>query len=225
MLRHFDQDERQTDGSRNWDLIKSVLMRKFAHEGGRDFSFQRRSVVTNDFLKAAQRRELNTATDEDGNRCSSRAIYSRTLWWHSNRARIDELCICVGNSRVKDVSAGVLIHANVNVTKLLSLWWSKPKQSQRRRSPSCVQKSIGTWLCHWSDDIGAQNSTFVDVPHRDAGKKRRGSTGFVLGKLVGTTSSNNGNIRSQPDSVQPGRTSIHTRCFHSGGATNHNHEE
>ena len=125
--------------------------------------------------------------DEDGIRCSSRAIYSRTLWWHSNRARIDELCICVGNSRVKDVSAGVLIHANVNVTKLLSLWWSKPKQSQRRRSPSCVQKSIGTWLCHWSDDIGAQNSTNVDVPHRDVGKKRRGSTGFVLGKLAGTT--------------------------------------
>ena len=38
MLRHFDQEERQTDGSRHWDSIKSVLMRKFALEGGRDFS-------------------------------------------------------------------------------------------------------------------------------------------------------------------------------------------
>ena len=37
MLRHFDQEERQTDGSRHLDSIKSVLVRKFAHEGARDF--------------------------------------------------------------------------------------------------------------------------------------------------------------------------------------------
>ena len=37
MLRHFDQEERQTDGSRHWDSIKSALVRKFAHEGARDF--------------------------------------------------------------------------------------------------------------------------------------------------------------------------------------------
>ena len=38
MLRHFDQEERQTDGSRPWDSNKSVLMRTFAHEGAQDFS-------------------------------------------------------------------------------------------------------------------------------------------------------------------------------------------
>ena len=38
MLRHFHQDERQTDGSRHWDSIKSVLVRKFANEGARDVS-------------------------------------------------------------------------------------------------------------------------------------------------------------------------------------------
>ena len=37
MLRHFDQDARQTDGPRHWDSIKS-LVRKFAYEGARDFS-------------------------------------------------------------------------------------------------------------------------------------------------------------------------------------------
>ena len=37
VLRHFDQEERQPDGSRNWDLIKPVLMRKFVCEGARDF--------------------------------------------------------------------------------------------------------------------------------------------------------------------------------------------
>ena len=82
MLRHFDQDERESDGSRHWDSIKSVLETKFAREGARDFSdeacFQR-------FLKAVQRRESNTARQ--------RWIfvlftsYSRTLWWYSNRAK------------------------------------------------------------------------------------------------------------------------------------------
>ena len=38
MLRHFDQEERQPDSSGHWDSIKSVLVRKFAHEGVRDFS-------------------------------------------------------------------------------------------------------------------------------------------------------------------------------------------
>ena len=37
MLRHFDQGERQLDGSRHWDSIKPVLMRAFAHQGARDF--------------------------------------------------------------------------------------------------------------------------------------------------------------------------------------------
>ena len=37
-LRHFDQEERQPDGSRHWDSIRPVLMRAFAHEGAPDFS-------------------------------------------------------------------------------------------------------------------------------------------------------------------------------------------
>ena len=37
MLRHYDQDERQTDGSRHWDTIKPVLLKAFAQDGARDF--------------------------------------------------------------------------------------------------------------------------------------------------------------------------------------------
>ena len=29
MLRHFDQNERESDGSRHWEGIESVLLRKF----------------------------------------------------------------------------------------------------------------------------------------------------------------------------------------------------
>ena len=33
MLRHYDQDERESDGSRHWEGIKSVFLRKFARDG------------------------------------------------------------------------------------------------------------------------------------------------------------------------------------------------
>ena len=36
MLRHYDQDERQRDGSRHWDSVKPVLMKTFSYKGGRD---------------------------------------------------------------------------------------------------------------------------------------------------------------------------------------------
>ena len=38
MLRHCDQEERQTDGSRHWDTIRPTLVRAFAQEGARDFA-------------------------------------------------------------------------------------------------------------------------------------------------------------------------------------------
>ena len=37
MLRHFDLDERQRDGSRHWDSIKPVLIEAFAQKAARDF--------------------------------------------------------------------------------------------------------------------------------------------------------------------------------------------
>ena len=37
MLRHYDQEERQTDGSRHWDTIRPTLVRAFAREEARDF--------------------------------------------------------------------------------------------------------------------------------------------------------------------------------------------
>ena len=38
MLRHFHEDERESDGSRRWESIKSVSVKMFAYEGVRDFS-------------------------------------------------------------------------------------------------------------------------------------------------------------------------------------------
>ena len=38
MLRHYDQDEREQDGSYHWETVKSVLLQVFALEGAQEFS-------------------------------------------------------------------------------------------------------------------------------------------------------------------------------------------
>ena len=53
MLRHFDQDERESDGSRHWEAIKSVLLR-FERDGFQDFIDE---VWLQRSLKAAQIQE------------------------------------------------------------------------------------------------------------------------------------------------------------------------
>ena len=39
MVRHYDQDERQSDAALRWD-IRTVLLKSFAKHGARDFSDQ-----------------------------------------------------------------------------------------------------------------------------------------------------------------------------------------
>ena len=38
MVRHYDLDERQSDGSMHRDTIRSVLLKAFAEHGARKFS-------------------------------------------------------------------------------------------------------------------------------------------------------------------------------------------
>ena len=38
IVRHYDEDERQPDGSLRWDTLRPVLLRAFAQQGARDFS-------------------------------------------------------------------------------------------------------------------------------------------------------------------------------------------
>ena len=37
MPRHYDQEERQTDGSRHWGTSRPILMKAFAREEARHF--------------------------------------------------------------------------------------------------------------------------------------------------------------------------------------------
>ena len=63
MLRHFDQEERQTDGSRHWDSIKSVLVRKFAYEGARDFSDE---AWLQKIFEGSTKKTIEYCKDKDG---------------------------------------------------------------------------------------------------------------------------------------------------------------
>ena len=63
MLRHFDQDERQTDGSGHWDSVKSALVRKFACEGARDFSDE---AWLQKIFEGSTKKSIEYCKDKDG---------------------------------------------------------------------------------------------------------------------------------------------------------------
>ena len=67
MLCHFDQEERQPNGSRHWDSIKSVLARKFAYEGARDVSDE---AWLRKIFEGSTKNRIDYFKGKDG-----------TLWW------------------------------------------------------------------------------------------------------------------------------------------------
>ena len=71
MLRHYDQEERHTDGSRYWDSITSVLVRKFAHEGARDFDDEKWLQM---ILDGSSKKRIEYCKNRDGTRYCLRAI-------------------------------------------------------------------------------------------------------------------------------------------------------
>ena len=38
MSRHYDQEERDSDGAVHWDTVRSVLLKEFGSRGGPNFS-------------------------------------------------------------------------------------------------------------------------------------------------------------------------------------------
>ena len=59
MLRHYDQDERESDGSRHGESIKSVLVRKSLHMKEQEISVTKCGFRRS--FEAAQRKQLSTA--------------------------------------------------------------------------------------------------------------------------------------------------------------------
>ena len=75
MLRQYDQEERHTDGSRYWDSITSVLVRKFAHEGARDFDDEKWLQM---IFEGSSNKRIEYCKNRDGTRYCLRAIQGRS---------------------------------------------------------------------------------------------------------------------------------------------------
>ena len=58
MVRHYDQDERQSDAALHWDTIRPLLLKAFAKHGARDFS--EKNIGFDLFVKEAARRGSST---------------------------------------------------------------------------------------------------------------------------------------------------------------------
>ena len=65
MLRDYDQDERQTDGSRHWDTIRRVLLKAFA-QGARDFD---EAFWFHIIHEGSNRKRLEYCKDNHGSLC------------------------------------------------------------------------------------------------------------------------------------------------------------
>ena len=79
ILRHCDQEESQTDGSRRWDTIRPRFVRAFAREEARDFDDGYWLML---FHEGSNKMRIEY--------CKFTS-YSGTLWCCSNKSRIDEL--------------------------------------------------------------------------------------------------------------------------------------
>ena len=63
MLRHFDQDEPESDGSRHWEAIQSVLLRKFERDGVQDFSDE---VWLQKIFEGSSKKRIEYCKNKDG---------------------------------------------------------------------------------------------------------------------------------------------------------------
>ena len=86
-LRHYDQQERQTYGSRHWDRIRPTLVRAIAREEARDFDDEYLLMLIHEGSNKNENRVLR------GQPWISLlfASYSGTLWWYPDKSRIDEV--------------------------------------------------------------------------------------------------------------------------------------
>ena len=71
ILRHYDLEERQTDGSRHWDTIRPILVRAFAQEGARDFVEKCWIMLIHE---GSNKKRMEHREDNNGSLCYLRAI-------------------------------------------------------------------------------------------------------------------------------------------------------
>ena len=88
MLRHFDQDERESDGSRHWEAIKSVMLRKFERDGVQDFNDE---VWSQKIFEGSSKKRIEVCKNKDGILCYFTSD-SRVFWRYSKRTTIDGSC-------------------------------------------------------------------------------------------------------------------------------------
>ena len=63
MLRHFDQDDRESDGSRHSEAIKSALLRKFERDGVQDFNDE---VWLQKIFEGSSKKRIKVCKNKDG---------------------------------------------------------------------------------------------------------------------------------------------------------------
>ena len=79
MLRHYDQEERQTDGSKHWDIIRPTLVRAFAREEARDFDDEHWLMLIHE---GSTKMRIEYCEDNNGSLCYLRAFQGHSDTYH-----------------------------------------------------------------------------------------------------------------------------------------------
>ena len=90
MLRHCDQEERQTDGSRHCDTIRPMLVKAFAQEEAQDFDDGYWLMLIHECSNIMR---IENCNDNNGSLCSLRAFQGR-----SHKSKITRLFPRIGRS-------------------------------------------------------------------------------------------------------------------------------
>ena len=140
MWRHYDQDERESDGSRHWEAIKSVFLRTFARNGARDFSDE---VWLQKIFEGSSKKRTEYCKNKDEILC-----YLRAIQGHSGGIPIEPELM----GYVKKSSKLEEIHIPQRTFMELSVHIGKGTDSRRkgeRQSPSSSLSNTNESFWRW----------------------------------------------------------------------------
>ena len=140
MVRHYDQDERQTDAALHWNAIRTVVQKAFAKHGARDCSDQHWVRLIHQ--GTSKTKDLWGFSTFLGLLPSN----SRTLGWNSNRSWVDGVHSDSSQLERVCVSQGLFFqHSIYPWERTGSLWRGKPQ-----RTADCLLHTTSlSWWRSW----------------------------------------------------------------------------
>ena len=122
LVRHYDQDERQSDASLRWNNMRTVLLKAFAKHGARNFSDEQCLRLGRAFENCEESKNLGLLLSN-----------SRTLWWNTDWP--SWWCTLeIFTIWIVYLSEGLVSHHPIFSRERTDIWWMKATKDGRLSS-------------------------------------------------------------------------------------------